>query len=538
MKDDDIGRVVLAEHSRWVPVARIRELREKDRMVVKIEKRQIALFYRNDKIYACNNRCPHEGYPLTEGKLGGDCILTCNWHNWKFDLSSGKTVVGGDELTIYETRTEEGEIFVRIVPPDPVGVINKALRGLNQSFDQHEYDRMAREIARVIQAGGDPLDAVRQAIASTYQHFEFGTTHAVAATADWLALVSDSATSLSRRLVALVESIGHFAWDARREGCHSYADGELDYDQSALIAAIEAEDEDRAVCLVRGAYAGGRCYRDIEPALAASALAHYQGFGHSLIYVYKTGQLIERLRDQATAVYLTLMLVRSLIYASREDLIPEFQAYHPTLRAWNGKGSNVPTLADLTTGRLARVLDAISDGGGEVARTFEQIMRAAGWQILHYDMTCQDRTDGPVSQNTGWLDFTHTLTFGNAVRKLCGRYPDLWPQGLLQLGCFLGRNSSHVDVTIDEKDWAVDDGAVFLHRQLESLFDHGQPEYIVSCHLLKVLTALSEDVREGDPSSALPLMLGGVNRFLHSPLKRKHALRTARQALALVASEV
>src|SRR3546814_3305282 len=60
--------------------------------------------------------------------------------------------------------------------------------------------------------------------------------------------------------------------------------------------------------------------------------------------------------------------------------------------------------------------------------------------------------DKPVSHNVGWLDFTHALTFGNAVRVLCGRYPRLWPQGLLQIACFVGRNAGFTDKAVDEKD--------------------------------------------------------------------------------------
>ncbi|MEM9492884.1 MAG: Rieske (2Fe-2S) protein, partial [Myxococcota bacterium] len=34
-------------------------------------------------IAAIDNRCPHEGYPLSTGALK-DGIVTCAWHNWKF----------------------------------------------------------------------------------------------------------------------------------------------------------------------------------------------------------------------------------------------------------------------------------------------------------------------------------------------------------------------------------------------------------------------------------------------------------------------
>ncbi|MFL5239337.1 MAG: Rieske (2Fe-2S) protein, partial [Rhizomicrobium sp.] len=31
-------------------------------------------------MFAIANRCPHEGYPLSEGTLSPGCLLTCNWH--------------------------------------------------------------------------------------------------------------------------------------------------------------------------------------------------------------------------------------------------------------------------------------------------------------------------------------------------------------------------------------------------------------------------------------------------------------------------
>jgi len=537
MKDDNIAVQGASGVSNWVRLASMTALEDQGHLVAKAGRRQLALFLRDDKIYACNNRCPHEGYPLSEGHLASGCILTCNWHNWKFDLSSGETLVGGDELTVYETRLDGDDIYVEIVEPSTVDITEKALRGLRLGFDRHEYDRMAREIARLMYVGADPLDAIRKTIEWTYESFEYGTTHAVAATADWLALAANEEAGSPKRLTAILESVGHFAWDSRREPRYPFADEKNPYDADQLVKAIGSEDEGTAAKLVRGAFDAGLRYADIEPALTCAALAHYQDFGHALIYVYKTGQLIARLKDRGTELQLVLMMVRSLIYASREDLIPEFKAYAPALENWDGKGDEVPTLENLTGGRQAQILEAISSGSVETGQTFDALMQAAGWQLLHYDMKYQEQTDKPVSQNTTWLSFTHALTFGNAVRHLCGRYPDLWPQGLLQLGCFLGRNAAFVDPEIDGTEWLVADPTAFLHESMEGLYDHGNPEFIVSSHLVKILTALADDVSECGSSPALPMMLAGVNRFLNSPLKRKHALRTAHQALALVALE-
>ncbi len=537
MKDDNFSAQDSKLNENWVKLTSRAILEEKGTLVAKVDGKQIALFLQGGRIYACNNRCPHEGYPLSEGHIASGCILTCNWHNWKFDLSTGETLVGGDQLITYETRQDDNDIFANIIEPSAEEVTEKALRGLRQCFDLHEYERMAREVARLMQVGADPLIAIRKTIEWTYENFEFGSTHAVPATADWLALSQLESADSPKYLTAIVESVAHFAWDSRREPRHPFKEGTQPYDANGLVAAIEEEDEALATGIIRGSYEAGLEYSDIEPALAEAALAHYQDFGHALIYVYKTGQLIDRLGDSNSALYLTLMLVRSIIFASREDLIPEFKAYAPAREKWDGLGNKVPTAEQLTVGRVGQILDKISGGSADIAGTFDATMHAASWQMLHYNMKYQFQTDKSVSQNTTWLSFTHALTFGNAVRKICERYPELWPQALLQIGCFLGRNAAFVDADLTEEEWLVDDPETYLRDNMETLYDHGNPELIVSCHLLKLLVAVKEDTSDCPTAHATPIRLAAVNRFLNSPIKRKHPLRSANQALAMVRSE-
>lgn len=234
---------------------------------------------------------------------------------------------------------------------------------------------------------------------------------------------------------------------------------------------------------------------------------------------------------------LVLMMVRSLVYASREDLIPEFKAYAPALAAWDGRGDDVPESDVLATGGVATVLDGMVAGSAHREALFDAAMAAAAWQMARYDLAYQDHVDKPVSQNVGWLSFTHTLIFGNAVRKICQRYPDLWPTGLLQIGCFLGRNSASVDRAYDPASYRVDDLAGFLAAEKAKLFDHGNPELIVSCHLVKLLSAVDEELSERPAAPLGPAAVQAVNRFFHEPLKRKHAMRAAHQALATVANQ-
>src|SRR5215469_16750218 len=126
----------------WRPALPLERLRREGKAIVKVDGKQIAFFDTADGVRACNNRCPHEGYPLREGTLDGSCILTCNWHNWKFDLRTGANLYGGDGLRIYPTRLEAGDIWVDIADPPSALRQRKALANLRAAFDDHEYDRM------------------------------------------------------------------------------------------------------------------------------------------------------------------------------------------------------------------------------------------------------------------------------------------------------------------------------------------------------------------------------------------------------------
>ncbi|MCG8593843.1 MAG: Rieske 2Fe-2S domain-containing protein [Kiloniellales bacterium] len=524
-----------------VHVGSLDDLAAQGRRLVKVGRKQIALFHGEKGVFACNNRCPHEGFPLMEGSLAEGCVLTCNWHNWKFDLESGETLVGGDALRRYPVRLRGDEIWLDVADPPPAARAAKALEGLRASFRRHEYDQMAREISRLQRSGADPLDALRRAIDWTHDHLEFGTTHAHAAAPDWLALRENLAPEDPAALVPLVEVVGNLAWDTLREPAYPYAEGpcaegQAGYSPEVLVAAIEGEDEAAAVALLRGALAEGLGFPDLERPLATAALAHYQDFGHSVIYVYKTGQLIRHLGPSA-AEPLLLALLRSLVYARREDLIPEFRAYGGALAAWDGTGRRPVEACDLTGLGVPQALARTLESSADPQALFGALLGAAAWQQLHFDLERQGRHDQPISQNVGWLDFTHGITFGNAVRVLCGRYPELWPRGLLQMACFLGRNARFVDPEQDVEAWAVPDRDAFFKAAFARLLDHGAPEYIVSCHLVKVLTAVREEVEAAPDAAWVPTLLAATRRFLESPLKRKHSLRTAYQAAAFTAIE-
>ena len=155
-------------------------------------------------------------------------------------------------------------------------------------------------------------------------------THAIAAGADWLRIYKDNIDDPARRLAAVVEVIGNLAWDSRRMPSYPFTKDVRRFDANEFMNAIEAEDEIGAIACVRGALAEGLDFDDLYDPFARAALAHYQDFGHSLIYVNKAREFVEHAGTECLEPVF-LMLVRSLVYATREDLIPEFKAYRPAL---------------------------------------------------------------------------------------------------------------------------------------------------------------------------------------------------------------
>ena len=519
----------------WLDVGSEADLKSKGRRVVKAGHKQILLLLQGDQIFACNNRCPHEGYPLSEGTLGPGCTLTCNWHNWKFNLESGETLVGGDTLRQYLIEIRGGRIFVDVSDAPPQERQQNALINLAAACADNDYPRMAREIARYLRAEGDPFEPLRQTIANRTSLFEYGMGHAFAAAPEWIELFRLANTD-EQRLVALVEPVAHIAWDTLREASYPYAGGQQSWNEDEFVQCVELEDEQGAIARLRGALEQGvAILPSVKRAFSRAALAHYQDFGHSAIYTLKAFELIEKLGVSVAAPAL-MSLTRSLIYASREDRIPEFRHYGKALADWGRAAPTDLTARDLVGLSVNAVLNSTSCIKGDFEEKYRVLLEACALAMLRFDTTIDDHVEKSVSHNVRWLDFTHALTFGNAVRRLCAETPSLWPQALLQMACFLGRNASFLKPKVDER-WFVEDKRAYFERERRSLYDHGIREPIYACHRVKVLAAVAEEVAWAGPSTLADCLVAASNRYLNHSIKNHHVLRFAHQSLSFVAAE-
>lgn len=87
-------------------VAAVSEIPPGGRKLVDVSGRDVAVFNLSGEFFALANRCPHRGGPLCKGSLTGLIlsdepgdyqyvrlgeIIRCPWHNWEFDIRTGKS---------------------------------------------------------------------------------------------------------------------------------------------------------------------------------------------------------------------------------------------------------------------------------------------------------------------------------------------------------------------------------------------------------------------------------------------------------------
>lgn len=101
--------------SRWVDVGYINEIAPQECKLIEIERKAIAIFNLSDGFYAIEDNCPHQHLPLADGLVEGD-VITCPYHNAKFNLKSGAVLAppACENLTIFSTRVVEDKIQIEI----------------------------------------------------------------------------------------------------------------------------------------------------------------------------------------------------------------------------------------------------------------------------------------------------------------------------------------------------------------------------------------------------------------------------------------
>jgi nitrite reductase/ring-hydroxylating ferredoxin subunit len=432
--------------------------------------KRIALFRTAAGVYAADNRCPHQGYALKDGDIRGD-VLTCAWHNWKFRLTDGKCVFGGENIRTYPVSVRDGWVYVDTTDPAPEEIAPELFASLLDAMGDVDTGRLARDTMR-LRAIGTPLtEVVRAGVTYGATRAEYGWNHSLATLADCLTMAAAFEGPLSA--LPVIQGLSTMSrTEVRRPprpqpdpidvvACYgSVADG-----LAAFPPLIDAEQGEEAEALLRGLLVAGASPGEIRHAFLCAITDHFLGYGHPMIYCQKAFDLLDRIGwSQADTVLAPL--VPAITWSTRYDRLPYMRRF---LRAWRATDDDPDARARAARDRgpaavlghattavpghaltavpghaptavpghattlaapdpdipgLRRVLldgmpeDAVAAvtgavrGGVPVPHIIDAIASVAAARLGRFDIA----SDTDDSKDAGWLDVTHTLTYTNALR--------------------------------------------------------------------------------------------------------------------------
>ena len=564
--------------SNWVRAAAVDDVRDGGAKSFAYLGKRIALFRTPGGIFASDNRCPHQGYALVRADVK-DGVLTCAWHNWKFELGTGICRYGGENIRTYPVQVRDGQVFIDIADP-PAEIIRPDLfRSLTAAMDDLDVGRLARDAMRLQRIGTPLADVVREGVRYAAPRAEYGWDHSLATLADCLRMSRFFTESL--RALPVIQGLSVAAEDQVRRPARRRPepiDPVARYSSiaDALVAypvLVDEERADEAEALFRGLIAARIAPSVLRHTLLTAVTDHFLAYGHSMIFVQRAFELLDQIGWQEADAVLS-PLVPEMVLGTRYDKLPYMRKF---LRAWEAAGPDLEALARsrgtggfdelgyrraLTDGSpedAAGVLVRALEAGVPVTAVIDATSRAAAERLTRFDI----ELDLDDTNEWGWLDVTHTLTYLNALRWAWSADPS--PQvlrGLFHAAWFVqwtgqfdernpgpggGRPGPHptqdaaeVHCAIVNRDpeaaVALVDGYTGPRAELErSLIraaaeDHSTAPIMVA-HVVKTAQAAVEESRAlgGSPGSAEPI--AAAARFLASPKRERFVFQSTLEAI-------
>ena len=133
-----------------------------------IDGNHLAVYRYEDDFYACDNRCPHMGYPLSEGSVR-DGVLICHWHHWEFDLKTGGCfLTNGDDVASFPIEVRDDVLFVGI----PKGaknaarqrLVDRGKRALEQGLKDRSTFLIAKAVTALRESGATPREIIQHGL--------------------------------------------------------------------------------------------------------------------------------------------------------------------------------------------------------------------------------------------------------------------------------------------------------------------------------------------------------------------------------------
>ncbi|WP_327053431.1 Rieske (2Fe-2S) protein [Halomicrococcus gelatinilyticus] len=418
----------------FVKVADADELREEGRLLARADGRAIALFHHEGEYRAVDNRCPHMGFPLTEGTVE-DGILTCHWHHARFELSCGDTFdPWADDVQSFPVEERDGAVYVA-PRPDPAEPPEQHWRSrLETGLEENLRLVVAKSVIGL--SNEDVPAAVPLRIGGRFgaQYREDGwgpglTIHAS------MANVLDDLRSEDRTR-ALYTGLRYVADDCQGEPpkfdqpAFDARDLSADRLRKWFRDCVEVRDDDGAERCLQTAVA------TLEPAdvaeiLYTAATDHlYLDSGHSFDFVNKALELLDHVgwehadevlpsvvprltdarRSEELSSWTQPVDVASLLFDAFEDLPDMVEA--GAGETWTEPADFVETLLSDDPHAILGALTAAVRAGATAEQLADRVAYASAVRVAQF---------GTSNEFDDWNTVHHTFSYNNAVHAAARR---------------------------------------------------------------------------------------------------------------------
>ncbi len=416
----------------WVRAAAVDDLPDVGGKLFTYFDKRIALFRGpGGGVFATDNRCPHEGYALVRGDVKEE-TLTCAWHNWKFRLDDGACLFGGEAVRTYPVRIRDGMVFVDVRDAPAEIVRPQLFESLLEAMGEMDVGRIARDSMRLQRIGTPLPEIVRAGVRYAAPRAEYGWDHSLATLADCLRLAAMLEGPL--KSLPVVQGLSVASEDQVRRPLRpqpepvdpSVAFGSLEDGLRAFPALVDDEQVDDAEGLFRGLLVAGASPAQLRHALLSAVTDHFLSYGHPMIFCQKAFELLDEIGWQEADTVLS-PLVPEITWGTRYDRLPYMRRF---LRAWDaaqldldalvgrGNGSAFDgegfrrALLDEGPEEAFEAVRSALEAGVPVRRLIDETSRAAAARFGRFDIDL----DLDDTNEWGWLDVTHTLTYTDALR--------------------------------------------------------------------------------------------------------------------------
>lgn len=99
----------------WVRVATVDEVPSGGLLAVQADQASVVLARVDDDIYALEDRCSHQEYPLSDGLIEHDEV-ECPYHGARFDVRTGRAVQlpAITPVRSFEVEVRDGDVYIRL----------------------------------------------------------------------------------------------------------------------------------------------------------------------------------------------------------------------------------------------------------------------------------------------------------------------------------------------------------------------------------------------------------------------------------------